>query len=120
VADEPVTLAYTEWALVELEGEQVEIGPDELRPSLVFDLEESRVSGSGGVNRLTGTFVMGEGELRFGPLGSTRMAGPEHAMELEDRFIVALGRVTSFELDGSVLTLVVDGEPVARLSVESP
>ena len=29
VADETVTLAYTEWALVEFEGEPVEIGPDE-------------------------------------------------------------------------------------------
>ena len=43
MADETVTLAYTEWALVELAGEPVEIGPDEIRPTIVLDLEESRL-----------------------------------------------------------------------------
>jgi heat shock protein HslJ len=64
MADETVTLAYTEWTLVELEGEPVELGPDDRVPSLVLDLEESRVSGSGGVNRIVGTFVLSEDELR--------------------------------------------------------
>ena len=58
MADETVPLAYPEWTLVELEGEPVEVGPDEQGPSLVLDLEESRVSGSGGDNRpATGTAV---------------------------------------------------------------
>lgn len=116
MADETVTLAYTEWTLVELEGEPVEVGPDEIAPALVLDLEESRVSGSGGVNRLTGTFVLNESELRFGPLATTRMAGPEAAMLREARFLAALGRVTSCELDGSTLTLLAGEESAARFS----
>ena len=113
--DETVTLAYTEWTLVELDGEPLEIGPDEIQPMVVLDLEESRVSGSGGVNRLTGTFALSESELRFGPLATTRMAGPEHTMRLEERFVAALGRVTSYELDGATLTLLAEDEAVARL-----
>jgi heat shock protein HslJ len=116
VADETVTLAYTEWSLVELEGEPAEVGPDEHAPSLALDLEESRVAGSGGVNRLTGTFVLSEDELRFGPLATTRMAGPEDAMRREREFLGALERVTSYELDGRTLTLLAGDEPVVRLA----
>jgi heat shock protein HslJ len=116
MTDGAVTLAYTEWTLVELEGEPVEIGADELAPSLVLDLEEARVTGSGGVNRLTGQFALSGDELRFGTLATTRMAGPENAMRREAAFLAALDRVTSYALDGRTLTLLADGEAVVQLS----
>jgi len=111
-----VTLAYTEWTLDELDGEPVEVGVDELAPGLVLDLEEARVTGSGGVNRLTGHFALTGNELRFGPLATTRMAGPEDAMQREAAFLAALERVTSYVLDGRTLTLLVDDEAVVSLS----
>jgi heat shock protein HslJ len=116
VDDETVPLAYTEWTLVELAGEPVEIGPDEIQPTIVLDLEESRVSGSGGVNRLTGSFALSESELRFGTLMTTRMAGPESSMQREQSFLAALDQVTSYELDGRALTLRDGDHAVARLS----
>ena len=117
MADEGVTLAYTEWTLVELDGDAVEIGPEELAtPHLVLDLEEARVAGSGGVNRLSGHFVLSEDELRFGRLATTRMAGPENAMRREDAFLAALERVTAYELDCRTLTLLADEDAVVRLS----
>jgi heat shock protein HslJ len=116
VADETVTLAYTEWTLVELDGEPVEIAENELAPSLVLDLEEARVTGSGGVNRLTGHFALSADELRFVPLATTRMAGPENAMQREAAFLAALERVTSYALDGRTLTLLAEGDVVVRLS----
>ena len=111
-----VTLAYTEWTLVELDGEPVEIAADELAPSLVLDLEEAHVTGSGGVNRLTGHFALSGDELRFGPIATTRMAGPENAMRREAAFLAALERVTSYALDGRTLTLLADDEAVVKLS----
>jgi len=114
--NEPVTLAYTEWTLVELDGDAVEVGADELAPHLVLDLEEARASGSGGVNRLTGHFVLSADELRFGPLVTTRMAGPESAMKREDAFLAALERVTSYQLEGRTLTLLAGEDAVVRLS----
>ena len=111
-----VTLAYTEWTLVELDGRPIEIGADELAPSLVLDLEEARVTGSGGVNRLTGHFALSADELRFGPLATTRMAGPEDAMQREAAFLTALARVTAYALDGRTLTLLADDKAVVRLS----
>ena len=111
-----VTLAYTEWTLVELDGEPVEIAADELGASLVLDLEEARVTGFGGVNRLTGHFALSGNELRFGPLATTRMAGPEDAMQREAAFLAELARVTSYALDGRTLTLLADDKAVVRLS----
>ncbi len=111
-----VPLGYTEWRLVELSGETVEIAEGERAPHLALDLEESRVAGSGGVNRIMGTFVLAEDELRFGPLATTMMAGPEAAMARERVFLDALATVTSYALDGSSLTLLADGTPVARLT----
>jgi heat shock protein HslJ len=116
VDDETVTLASTEWTLVELAGEPVEIAEEEIAPTLVLDLEEGRVSGSGGVNRLAGPFTLAEDELRFGPLMTTRMAGPEDAMRREQAFFAALDRVRSYELDGRTLTLFAEDQAVARLS----
>lgn len=116
MADETVQLAYTEWTLVELGGASVELADDQHRPHLVLDLEESRVAGSGGVNRLMGTFVLSEDQLRFGPLATTLMAGPEPAMRREREFLAALEEVTSYELDGRTLTLLAGDDAVARLS----
>lgn len=112
----PVPLAYTEWTLVELDGKPVQVGEAELAPSLVLDLEEARVTGSGGVNRLTGSFALSEDELRFGPLATTRMAGSEEAMQREHAFLDALARVTSYELDDRTLTMLADDDAVVRLS----
>jgi heat shock protein HslJ len=116
MANGQVQLAYTEWTLVELGGAPVELGPDERLPHLVLDLEEARVSGSGGVNRITGTFALSESELRFGPLATTKMAGPEPAMLLERAFLDALGRVTSYSLDERTLTFLAGDQAAARLS----
>jgi heat shock protein HslJ len=116
VTDETVPLAYTEWTLVELAGNPVADEGGTRRPTLALDLEESRVSGSGGVNRIAGAFVLGEDELRFGPMMATRMAGPEQALQREQVFLDALGRVDSFELEGRTLTLLAGGEAIARLS----
>ncbi len=82
----------------------------------MLDLEEARVTGSGGVNRLTGHFALSGDELRFGPLATTRMAGPENAMQRETAFLAALERVTSYALDGRTLTLLADDDAVVRLS----
>lgn len=115
MAGATVPLAYTEWTLVELAGVPLELTEGERPPHLVLDLEESRVTGSGGCNRLTGTFALSADELRFGPLATTRMACPEPAMERERAFLAALDRVTSYELDERALTLLAGNEAVARL-----
>lgn len=116
MTDGGVPLAYTEWILVELGGESVEVAGDTPNPVVVLDLEESRISGSAGVNRFTGTFALAEDELRFGPLATTTLAGPDAAMERERAFLDTPLRVTSYRLEGRELTLLAEDEAVARLA----
>ncbi len=109
-------LVGTHWTLAELEGVAVELGDGESAPHLVLDGESSRLSGSGGCNRLAGSYEVGDDGLRFGPIASTRMACSEAVMERETAFLAALGAVTGHRLDGSSLVLL-DGEGVrARLT----
>ena len=72
--DEP-PLAGTTWELAELGESPVELGSGERAPALVLDPASSRVSGSGGCNRLTGSFELAGGDLRLTP--------PEHLRRRE-------------------------------------
>lgn len=70
----PSSLAGSEWGFP---------GDDGGRAPFVQFGSEGRVSGFGGCNRFTGTFVQNGAELRIGPLAATRMACPEDVMKLE-------------------------------------
>lgn len=107
-------LAGTHWRLTELPREEGFAVDPELRAHLVLDAEASRVSGSSGCNRLTGTYTQDGDALTFGPLAGTRMACPEPAMDLERRFHAALEGVTGYSIDGEALTLEGPDGPVAR------
>jgi uncharacterized lipoprotein YbaY len=112
------SLGGTEWTVVELDGVTLELAEGQRAPHLVFDLEEAQVTGSGGVNRITGTFALSESELRFGSLATTLMAGPEDAMARERALLDALARVTSYALEGRALRFLADDDAVvvARLA----
>jgi len=113
VEGENVSLGDTTWTVVELEGGPV---PQEAPPTLVLDLEEARVAGFAGVNRLVGPFSLDEEGLRFGALATTRMAGPEDAMATERRLLDALAHVTSYRLEGRSLELLAEDRAVVRLA----
>jgi heat shock protein HslJ len=113
VEEERIVLGDTTWTVVELDGAPV---IDERAPTLAFDLEEARVAGFAGVNRLMGSFSLDEEGLRFGPLATTLMAGPEDAMQRERRFLDVLDRVTGYLLEGRSLALVAGDEVVVRLA----
>lgn len=57
---------------------------------LTFD-GDGQVFGSGGVNRLRGTWSIEDDVLRFGPMVSTLMAGPPAAMRQEAELLRLLG-----------------------------
>jgi heat shock protein HslJ len=109
-------LGGVEWTLAELDGEPLDVAGNERAPSLLLDLEESCVTGSGGCNRLVGSFALAEDELRFGALATTRMACSEAVMEREQHFLAALARVTTYGLEEQSLALLAGDEVVARLT----
>jgi heat shock protein HslJ len=109
-------LGGVEWTLDELDGIPLDLADDERAPFLLLDLEEAYVTGSGGCNRLVGSFALAEDELRFGTLATTRMACSETVMARERDLLAALARVTAYELDQHSLVLLAGDEIVARLT----
>lgn len=112
MADAPLRNIY--WKLVRLGGAPVEVGEQQREPHLIFALHEMRVSGSGGCNRITGSFELDGDKLHIRRLASTRMAC-RSGMEQEDRFLRALGTVERYRISGSQLDLLDSaGAVVAR------
>jgi heat shock protein HslJ len=84
-----------EWRVTSIAGEPV---PDDVSVTLEF-LEQGRVAGSSGCNRMMGSYTLtGEG-LSFGALAGTMMACPEPQMQIEKRFLDHLQQVVRFDLD---------------------
>jgi heat shock protein HslJ len=89
------------WMLVKLNGKPV----DSRDISLEFDAKARRAAGSTGVNRWSGGYELSGKSLEFGPLVTTRRAGPPEAMQLEGEFTQALESVTHVAGDAERLIL---------------
>ncbi len=70
--------------------------------------DDGKVGGFAGVNRLSSSLDLGKlshGQFSLAPAAVTKMAGPPKAMELEDKFLAALNKVTGYKVTGDRLTL---------------
>lgn len=85
-------------------------------------LRDGEASGNAGVNRFGAVYTLGpEGEMSFGPIASTRMAGPAAAMAQEAQFFTALEATRRFDLADEQLVLrEMDGTPLVVLTPASP
>lgn len=73
-------------------------------------LEAGEATGSGGVNSFSATYEAPEaGRLSFGPVVSTKIAGPSNAMAQEAAFFLSLERTARFEFNQDKLALADSG-----------
>jgi heat shock protein HslJ len=79
-------LKGSEWVLEDLSGLGV---IDRVQATLIFP-EPGKVAGKASCNRFFGTVHIQGDQIKFGPLGSTRMACPEAVMKQEKRYLDAL------------------------------
>ena len=102
------------WLVEEIAGGGV---LDRAETTVEFAADGS-VSGSTGVNRYFGKATIDGNALSFGPLATTRRAGPPALMEQESRFLEAIGVVKKFEVinPGIIQFLDSSGKVVLRLS----
>ena len=84
-----------------------QVGADALRPPLpqLSFGDDGGLSGTTGVNRLMGRYEVGEAAVTFGPLATTRMAGPPELMAQEQAVTRALSGEVAYALVGEGLTL---------------
>lgn len=96
LSGKPPVIAGTlegQWELADLNGG----GKPAAEITLLFDpgdQNSSRVSGRSGCNRFTGSWQQDGATIRLGPLAGTKMACTPVLMEIEQRFLAALGAVT--------------------------
>ncbi|SEK71055.1 Heat shock protein HslJ [Variovorax sp. YR750] len=112
--DEPIE--GPAWQLVQLGDEPVAPGSG---AQVQFDRSSGRVSGSGGCNRISGTFTRTGVALKIGQMASTRMACTDPTRGAnEAQFISALQSATSYRLAGPTRLALLDasGRTVALLN----
>jgi heat shock protein HslJ len=107
-------LRGTYWKLVRLSETPVQVAEKQRGPHLIFANYEPRVSGSGGCNRVTGSFELDGDKLRLGRMGGTMMACPT-GMEQEQRFLQSIEKVERYRISGSHLEMLdAAGAVIAR------
>ncbi|MEN8255971.1 MAG: META domain-containing protein [Verrucomicrobiota bacterium] len=112
----PADASALVYSLVEVVGKKkaglaLEDGGWELkaRAGIHIAFQGGKLSGHAGVNRYFGNYELDGAALAIGPAGSTQMAGPQEAMEQEQRFLKDLGRIAKYRIVGKELRLI-DGE----------
>jgi len=97
-------LAGTEWVLKRLDMNK----PLAAHPEITLVLEGDRISGKSGCNRYTATVKEGRdlpGDLHISGIGGTRMTCPEEVMNLETRYLEALGEASRYSFMSGKLAL---------------
>jgi uncharacterized lipoprotein YbaY/heat shock protein HslJ len=111
-ATEPLENTY--WKLTRLGDTPVTVAPKQREPHFVLNPQSRRVAGSGGCNRLTGSYELNGDALTFKQMATTMMACLE-GMDTEKAFKDTLGQVKKWKIAGQHLELFdAGGKPVAR------
>jgi len=98
-------LTETYWKLVQLGDRAVQVAPNQREPHLILRTTGNRVGGSGGCNRIMGSFTLDGPTLSFGQMAATQMACLE-GMEQESAFLQALDKVKGWQAHGDELKLL--------------
>jgi len=97
-------LQNTYWKLTALNDKPIFVADQQREPSLTLHSDPLRVAGSGGCNRLMGSYEVNGKELHFGKLAGTMMACPT-GMDTEKEFLSTLPRVARWRIAGEHLEL---------------
>ncbi len=97
---EPLESTY--WKLTRLADTAVTVASQQREPHFILNSKLRRVGGSGGCNRLTGSYELNGDTLTFGQMAGTMMACPQ-GMDTEKAFLEALGQVKKWKIAGQDL-----------------
>jgi copper homeostasis protein (lipoprotein) len=103
--DAPLPLERTHWMLASLGASATPIAKTQTEPYLAFGESPGRVAGSGGCNRLAGSYTQAGEKLTFGPIAGTRMACMA-GLEVESALHAALTATAAFRIAGDRLELL--------------
>ncbi len=102
------------WTLYELKTVPVQLSGTEKDANLLFVPSQKQVSGTGGCNRISGSYeISKKGKIRFLNVVSTKMMCNDQAFE--DRFLEVLNEVDGYTIENTSLLLKKGKEVVMRL-----
>lgn len=96
-------LDNTYWKLLTLQGKAV---PRLEKEAHIILQSQGKLAGSGGCNRLMGSWKQDGAQLRISQVGSTRMACKGAGASTESAMLKMLGRVASWRIHGDQLELL--------------
>ena len=94
-------LQETYWKLTRLGDKPVMLAEGQREPSLVFRSQQSRVTGFGGCNNLTGTYILNGDQMTLSGIAATRMACLQ-GMDIEGALIKALEQVSTWKISVNI------------------
>ena len=110
-------LVGSEWLAETIAGGAVVAGS---RSTLHF-VSIAQVDGDTGCNRFAGPVTLENGNLRIGPLATTRRACAPALMDQERRYLVSIAQGVALRRDGDLLVLLDDRQhPLVRYSQVDP
>jgi putative lipoprotein len=111
-----VSLRDTYWKLIQVGDREVNPGDTQQEANLIFHKENGRLTGSGGCNRLMGSYIADGSSLHFNGVASTRMAC-SHGNEIESGLLGALEHVRGWKITGQKLDLLDEnGQSLAQFA----
>ncbi len=105
-----MTLTGSSWQLLQLNGRS--IPPQEGQYTLLLG-DENSVAGAAVCNKIMGSYIYSTKDrtLKFDHMGMTRMMC--HEQNYEDDYAKMFGEVTHYEVDGTTLILLGQGQSIA-------
>jgi heat shock protein HslJ len=97
-----VPLENTTWKATRVNDKDVVANENRRAPYILLQSADHRVAGSGGCNRITGTYMVEKQTIHFGPMASTMMACPS-GMDIEKDFLQALDQAHTWKIQGNEL-----------------
>jgi heat shock protein HslJ len=85
--------------------------------TIIFNGLGKTVSGNAGCNTYNASFTVETFQLNIGDVATTRKTCPD--MKMENALIAALGKVTSYQKNGSTLTLM-DANNAVIINAKAP
>ena len=119
VTNDGTPLRSTYWKLTALGSGPVNVADSQREPHIILQADSKQVNGSGGCNRMFGSYELSGETLTFSGIGSTKMACPD-VMDVEASFLPALQRVARWRISGQQLELLDStGALVARFDAKA-
>ena len=112
-------LRSTYWKLTSLGDKPVTVADSQREPHIVLAPDSKQLSGSGGCNRMFGTYELNGDAISFSGVGATKMACMD-GMDIETSFFAALPKVAKWQISGQHLELRdASGSIVARFDAKA-